>query len=171
LVGSRADVLFGVQGCGKTQLVRRFAEGEFSEKHVPSIGVDFLIKNYEVDGRPIVAQIWDTAGLESNRTKGKSFYLDTQAILLVFDLTNRQVRAIATQCCHSSQLRRRLTGFFSGADVRESGRALQSSDAAGRSACGRASRSDWQQARRGRSHQGRTGRGSAVDAEQAARPA
>ena len=54
-----------------------------------SIGVDFKLKNIEVKGKKIKLQVWDTAGQERFRTITTSYYKGAQAIIVVFDITDR----------------------------------------------------------------------------------
>lgn len=40
----------------------RFTDDKFDPNEQPTIGVDFKVKNLEIDGQRIYLQIWDTAG-------------------------------------------------------------------------------------------------------------
>ena len=55
-----------------------------------SIGVDFKLKNIELDNKKIKLQIWDTAGQERFRTITTSYYKGAHAILVCFDITDRE---------------------------------------------------------------------------------
>ena len=55
-----------------------------------SIGVDFKLKNIEIDNKKIKLQIWDTAGMEKFRTITTSYYKGAHAFLIVFDITMRE---------------------------------------------------------------------------------
>ncbi len=46
-------VLIGDAGVGKTCVVQRFKHGIYVERHGNTIGVDFMLKTVEVDGRRI----------------------------------------------------------------------------------------------------------------------
>ena len=54
-----------------------------------SIGVDFKLKNIELDDKKIKLQIWDTAGQERFRTITTSYYKGAHAILICFDITDK----------------------------------------------------------------------------------
>ena len=64
-----------------------------------SIGVDFKLKNIEVENKNIKLQIvfnlynilkWDTAGQERFRTITTSYYKGAQAIVIVYDVTDKE---------------------------------------------------------------------------------
>ncbi len=55
-----------------------------------SIGVDFKLKNIDIDNKKIKLQIWDTAGQERFRTITTSYYKGAHAILICFDITDRE---------------------------------------------------------------------------------
>ncbi|CAK7350380.1 unnamed protein product [Dovyalis caffra] len=58
-------VLIGDSGVGKSNLLSRFTRNEFSLESKSTIGVEFATRSLNVDGKVIKAQIWDTAGQES----------------------------------------------------------------------------------------------------------
>lgn len=55
-------VLVGNSSVGKSSIVLRFADGEFNETYITTIGVDFRFKSLEFEDRKVKLQIWDTAG-------------------------------------------------------------------------------------------------------------
>lgn len=61
----------------------------FSQNLMNSIGVDFKLKNITLDSKRVKLQIWDTAGQERFRTITTSYYKGAQAIIIVFDLTEK----------------------------------------------------------------------------------
>ena len=54
-----------------------------------SLGMDFIEKLRSIKKNVIKVKIWDTAGQERFRTITKSFYQQSQGIILVFDVTNK----------------------------------------------------------------------------------
>ena len=60
-------------GVGKTSLLNRFCENDFSQNMISTAGVDFKNRFFEVEGKKVKVQIWDTAGQERFRviTRGK----------------------------------------------------------------------------------------------------
>jgi len=77
-------------GVGKTCLLLRYANEAFSPTFITTIGIDFKIKNIQLDNKRIKLQIWDTAGQERFRTITTSYFRGAQGILLVYDVTDRQ---------------------------------------------------------------------------------
>ena len=53
------------------------------------LGIDFKVKNIELDGKSVKLQIWDTAGQERFRTITQSYYKGAHGILLAYDSTNQ----------------------------------------------------------------------------------
>ncbi|KAK8524506.1 hypothetical protein V6N13_015525 [Hibiscus sabdariffa] len=60
-------VLIGDSGVGKSNLLSRFTKNEFSLESKSTIGVEFATRSIRVDDKVVQAQIWDTAGQESQR--------------------------------------------------------------------------------------------------------
>ena len=71
-------------------MLARYSEGEFPEGQKATIGIDFKLRQLEVDGRHVKLQIWDTAGQESFRSITRSYYRGAAGALLVYDITRRE---------------------------------------------------------------------------------
>jgi small GTP-binding protein len=86
-------ILTGSSSVGKTSLCNNI-RGFIFNKHIPiTIGVDFMkieLKDPEKNGEKYEIHLWDTAGHENFRSLTKSFYRNSQIVLLCFDLTNRK---------------------------------------------------------------------------------
>jgi Ras-related protein Rab-18 len=84
-------LIVGVSSVGKSSLLLRFTdqqwlpEGEMD----PTIGVDTYEHKLDVKGKRVNLNIWDTAGDERLRSLTTSYYRGSQAIILVYDVTNR----------------------------------------------------------------------------------
>ncbi|KAL0105413.1 hypothetical protein PUN28_016807 [Cardiocondyla obscurior] len=78
-------VMLGSQGVGKTSLIGRYL-GIF-EQASPTIGASFFNCRINVDDARIKLQVWDTAGQERFRSMAPMYYRNSNAALLVFDLT------------------------------------------------------------------------------------
>merc|ERR1711862_1047001 len=83
-------LMMGDSGVGKTCLLLRYANDSFSPTFITTIGIDFKIKNVDIDGTRIKLQIWDTAGHERFRTITTSYFRGAQGIGLVYDVTDRR---------------------------------------------------------------------------------
>lgn len=81
-------MMIGDQAVGKTALLVRYADGDFTEVLLPTIGIDFKIKTIELQGKLVKLQIWDTAGQERFRTITQAYYRGAMGILLIYDVTN-----------------------------------------------------------------------------------
>uniref|UniRef100_A0A7S2TPC8 Uncharacterized protein n=1 Tax=Lotharella oceanica TaxID=641309 RepID=A0A7S2TPC8_9EUKA len=83
-------VMIGDAGVGKTALLLRFADDQFLGDYMPTVGVDFRYRKFDVDGKRVKLQIWDTAGQERFRTMTASYYRGAHGVVLVYDITNRE---------------------------------------------------------------------------------
>lgn len=68
----------------------RYADDEFSEVFLATIGVDFRFKSFLLNGNKVKLQIWDTAGHERFRTITSSYYRGAHALMIVFDISDHQ---------------------------------------------------------------------------------
>jgi len=83
-------VLIGDTSVGKSCLLTRFADDQFTDNYVTTIGVDFRFKTMIVMDKIIKVQVWDTAGEERYRSITNAYYRGAEGILIVFDLTNEE---------------------------------------------------------------------------------
>ena len=70
-------VVLGDGSVGKTSLLKMYAEGQFSDNHMATLGLDYVCKNFTppgLDQQEMQVKIWDTAGQERFRTLTHSFY-------------------------------------------------------------------------------------------------
>lgn len=87
-------VLIGDSGVGKTSILRRITDDDFSNNFISTIGVDFKIITYKIKKnnkeKILKIQFWDTAGQERFRNITNSYYRNAKIILVVFDMHNRE---------------------------------------------------------------------------------
>ncbi len=81
--------MIGDTGVGKSCILLRFADDTFTDSYISTIGVDFRFRTVEVDKKMCKLQIWDTAGQERYRTITSAYYRGADAIVMVYDVTNR----------------------------------------------------------------------------------
>ena len=55
-------VVVGDGAVGKSCLLLRFSDDQFTTSFITTIGIDFKIRTLELDGKRVKLQIWDTAG-------------------------------------------------------------------------------------------------------------
>lgn len=81
-------LVLGDSGVGKTCLIRRFTDDDFSQNFVSTIGIDSKSRIVEIDGIRIRLQIWDTAGQERFRTLTGAYFRGAMGIMLGYDVTS-----------------------------------------------------------------------------------
>ncbi len=81
-------VLIGEPNVGKTSLFLRYNYDRFPDKHKSTIIVEFHSKTFEYKGKRIRMTIWDTAGQEQFHSITKNFFINTDGILFVYDITD-----------------------------------------------------------------------------------
>ena len=81
-------MLIGNHDVGKTAILHQFCDESFNAKFIPTIGVDFKIRNVNIDGKEIKLQIWDTAGQERFHKITTAYYRGAMGIILVYDITS-----------------------------------------------------------------------------------
>lgn len=82
-------VVLGSGGVGKSALTVQFVSNTFMEKYDPTIE-DFYRKEIEVDGRPCVLEILDTAGTEQFASMRDLYIKNGQGFVVVYSITNHQ---------------------------------------------------------------------------------
>jgi len=83
-------ILLGDSNVGKTSLVHRVKEGNFSAATQVTIGCSFCTHTAELpSGSKLALAIWDTAGHEKYRTFTRQYFRGALACALLFDMTVR----------------------------------------------------------------------------------
>ena len=80
----------GESTVGKTCLLHQYTNKTFSTKTILTSGIDVKNINIKVDDKYIKMQCWDTSGQERFRSITASYYRNSQGIILVYDITNKQ---------------------------------------------------------------------------------
>ena len=83
-------IFVGTTDTGKTNLINKYINNEFSINIRPTVGVEFTSKNVNINGRKIEFQIWDTAGQERNKSVIEAFYKRTSGAFIVYDISNKK---------------------------------------------------------------------------------
>jgi len=80
-------VLLGEAAVGKSSVVMRFVQNDFSENKEPTIGAAFLTQKCRLEDRVLRYEIWDTAGQERFHSLAPMYYRNAQAAVVVYDIT------------------------------------------------------------------------------------
>ena len=64
-------VIVGESSVGKSCLLLRFADDQFNENYMTTIGVDFCFKTVKSNNKNVKLQIWDTVNMERTRPARK----------------------------------------------------------------------------------------------------
>lgn len=83
-------LILGDSSVGKTCFLLRYCDNLYNENHIATIGVDYRVKNIEIENSKIKLQVWDTAGQDRFKSITKSYYKGAHGILLLFDITSRE---------------------------------------------------------------------------------
>lgn len=88
-------VLLGDSAVGKSSIVVRFIEGEFTEHTAATVGAAYLTETVNIGDVAVKLEIWDTAGQERYRSLTPLYYKGALGAIVVFDLTNKDSLATA----------------------------------------------------------------------------
>ena len=80
-------LIIGDSSVGKSNILLRYTDNIFHDTFLPTIGVDFKVRQIELLNKKIKLNIWDTAGQERFKTITATYYKGSLGIILVFDIT------------------------------------------------------------------------------------
>jgi len=84
-------IAVGECGIGKTSLMLSYSDPQFDPKSNPSTtGVDVINFPTTINGKPVVVQLWDTAGQEKFRVITSSYYKAANVAVLAYDITDSE---------------------------------------------------------------------------------
>jgi len=81
-------LIIGDSGAGKSSLMFRVTDNTFTPSFITTIGVDYKDKMYDIDGKRIKTQLWDTAGQEKFRTITTAYFRGAHCVVFVYDVTD-----------------------------------------------------------------------------------
>jgi small GTP-binding protein len=84
---SKKVILIGNFGVGKTSLTRQFVYQKFSEEYLTTLGVKIDKKVMERGDDLINLMIWDIAGEVTQTRVNTSYYLGSNGVMYVFDVS------------------------------------------------------------------------------------
>jgi small GTP-binding protein len=82
-------VIVGDAAVGKTNILLRLTEDHFRMTHNSTIGVDFKIKNMQVQDKKIKFTLWDTAGQDRFRTITSNYYKGSDGVIFTYSVSDR----------------------------------------------------------------------------------
>ena len=91
-------IIVGDSTVGKTCFFKKLTCGKYSNKNISTIGIDRktlslkvkIKENGEEIDKNFSIQIWDTAGQERFRSITRGYYKDSQGLILMYDITNKE---------------------------------------------------------------------------------
>lgn len=83
-------VICGDPSVGKTSTILRFTDHAFMQTYIPTLGVSISEKNIRVQDDYVNLILWDIAGQTKFELMRRHFYKGLEAVILIFDLTNRK---------------------------------------------------------------------------------
>ena len=83
-------LLIGEQAVGKSSLMNRYVDNVFEINIMGTAGLDLKKKIVEINNEKIKIYIFDTAGQERFRTIAKNQYKKADAIIIIYDVTDRK---------------------------------------------------------------------------------
>lgn len=83
-------IVCGDPGVGKTSTILRFTDNAFMRTYVPTLGVSISERLMSLGDKHINLILWDIAGQSKFEIMRRHFYKGTDAVILIFDLTNRK---------------------------------------------------------------------------------
>ncbi len=81
-------VVIGDGSVGKTTLILKYTEKRFRESYIPTIGVQWTVKNIEYKEYTVSLILWDIAGQDKFKLMRSNFYEGSDAVIIVFDVTS-----------------------------------------------------------------------------------
>lgn len=81
-------VTVGSASVGKTSMIVRYSTGHFREHYSPTLGTGFAYKKLKVDENFATLQIWDMGSQDFLERVRSNYYIGTQGVLIVFDVTS-----------------------------------------------------------------------------------
>jgi small GTP-binding protein len=82
-------MLLGEQAVGKSSLLARYCDNEFSINMIGTVGIDFRKKIVLFGNQEIKLTIFDTAGQQRFKLITKNFLKGTQGVAIIYDSSDR----------------------------------------------------------------------------------
>ena len=83
-------ILVGNARTGKTSIINRYYSNTFTLNTLMTVSMNYVSKKLKINNKNIVANIWDTAGQEQYRSVNQLFIKDSDIVIFVYDITDKQ---------------------------------------------------------------------------------
>jgi Ras-related protein Rab-2A len=83
-------IILGDSAVGKSCIISKFRDDQFSQTHDVTVGVTFTNQMMHIGTAELRIQLWDTAGQEIYRSITRSYYRDSHCAIIVCDLTKHE---------------------------------------------------------------------------------
>ena len=84
-------ITLGNSGVGKSSIIKRYINDLFDENSLPTVGLDFSIKDIVLKNKKKVKlKLIDTGGQEKYRSIAKSYYKNADGVLFVYTINNQK---------------------------------------------------------------------------------
>lgn len=88
-------IIIGDSNVGKSCLLQRFCDDEFTPSFIATIGIDHRSKVVSLPlagnkAKQVKVQVWDTAGQEQYKAMTSNFYRSAMGVAVVYDVTYRR---------------------------------------------------------------------------------
>mgnify|MGYP004701330105 CR=1 FL=1 len=90
-------VFLGSSHAGKSSIIQRCVNGQFNPNTCSTVQAGFFEKTIIVEDKEVNLDIWDTAGQERFHSLTPMYYRDSDAAIIVFDVTDANSFAKAKQ--------------------------------------------------------------------------
>ncbi len=81
-------IICGDPSVGKSSLILRFTNNAFRRHYIPTLGVHVSDKIFQIKDSYVQLVLWDIAGQQKFQTMRQQFYLGSDGLFLIFDLSN-----------------------------------------------------------------------------------
>lgn len=81
-------IIVGLDQVGKSSLVEMFFNGNFKTEYIPTLGVSFVEKEFQITKQmKLIFHIYDMGGLKCFAKIRKPFYHNAEAVIIMFDFS------------------------------------------------------------------------------------
>ena len=82
-------ILLGNGGVGKTTIINQYTNDfySFNPNYMVTYSPNFVEKIIEIEGKKMIATVWDTAGQEKFNSVSKLFIKNAKIVILIYDIT------------------------------------------------------------------------------------